>query len=46
VGFGRDVVDVFTVIDVDKHTCGVVVATSTFAWGSQVRIPLGPFVFF
>jgi hypothetical protein len=29
VGLGRDVVDVFSVIDKHKHICGVVVATAS-----------------
>jgi hypothetical protein len=31
VGFGRDVVDIFTVTNIDINTYGVVVAMSTFA---------------
>jgi hypothetical protein len=48
VGLGRDVVDVFPVIDVDINTymwlCGSYY--SHLLDGSRVRIPLGPCVFF
>jgi hypothetical protein len=45
VGFGGDVVYVFTIIDVDMNTHGLVVATSLRAYfleRSWVQIPLGP----
>jgi hypothetical protein len=47
VGLGRDVVDVFPVIDVDINTCGVAVATSGICLrGRGFESPWGHVYFF
>jgi hypothetical protein len=46
VGLRRDVVDVFSVIDVHKHTCDVVVATASICLRGRGSNPFGAMCIF
>jgi hypothetical protein len=47
MALGRDVVDIFPIINVDINTCGVAVATARiFLRGHVFESPWGHFVFF